>query len=127
MAAPKYSLAAVVLLSACAVADPAPDVDIENKLAACVAISSHTLLQQGEMPVLEMQLQQHAPTAECGCKSAISRYRSDQVIDGQPSPLLAGDFTFMGRQTLRLPLAVQQQLIAEGGRVRLQIGCASPD
>ena len=126
MAALRHSFISILFLASCAIAGESSSIKVENNLERCVTINSKNLIYFGDMPLLKMDISHISEIGNCGCKSAISSYTVFQTIAGHESLLMFGEFTFLGRKELNLPIAVQKQLIAKLADVKIVIACSNP-
>ena len=126
MAALRCGFISTLFLTSCAIAGESSDIYVENNLEKCVAINSKNLIYFGDMQFLKMNIRHISEIGNCGCKSAISSYTVFQTIEGHESLILLGEFTFLGRKKLTLPIAVHKQFIVKFTDVRIVISCANP-
>ena len=126
MAALRHSFISILFLATCAIAGESSDIYVENNLEKCVAINSKSLIYFGDMPILKMNIRHISNIGHCGCKSAISSYTVFQTIEGHESFIISGEFTFLERKELTLPIAVHKQFIVKFTDVRIVISCANP-
>ena len=126
MAVLRHSFISILFLASCAIAGESPDIYVENTLEKCVAINSKSLIYFGDMPLLKMNIRHISNIGNCGCKSAISSYTVFQTIEGHESFIMSGEFTFLGRKEVKLPIAVHKQFIVKFTDVRIAISCANP-
>jgi len=125
MAELKYSVLMLIALSACTQATTNTKITINNALSNCIKIDETKVVYSGEIPLLEISHQNIKKTSECGCKSAISQYTSELVMDGYNSKLLTAKFSF-GDGTSKIPLATSQKMIGNYG-VLVSFNCSAPD
>jgi hypothetical protein len=77
-------------------------------------ITGHSLTQGNEPVILSFELDTPENDADCPCKSPLIHYSASQIIDGQTSPLLEGNFSILGIKQIELPIAAQQRLAFTG-------------
>ena len=88
----KYSVLLFLVISTYAQAVSKTEVTINNTFSNCIQIDDTRVVYSGDIPLLEISHQQIKMTSECGCKSAISEYTSELVMDGYNSKLLTAKF-----------------------------------
>lgn len=121
----KYSVLLFLVISTYAQAVSKTEVTINNTLSNCIQIDDTRVVYSGDIPLLEISHQQIKMTSECGCKSAISEYTSELVMDGYNSKLLTAKFSF-GDGASKIPLAASQKMIDDYG-VLVSFNCSAPD
>lgn len=126
MAALKYSLLYIVVLTSCATAE-SYKVDIENSLSKCILIESSKLNLEEEIPSISLYYKTISQTGACGCKSALNSYSSYLNIDGNKSFLLTSKFTFIGSTSVNIPLSAQRKVLGNYSTFNLVIDCATED
>jgi hypothetical protein len=60
---------------------------------------------------------------ECGCKSALFKYRAYQSLDAIESELIQGYFTTLSRESLSIPVSAQEKIIYTKSPVRVIFSC----
>lgn len=121
----KYGILLCLVISTYAQAEFKSKVTINNNLSECIQIDNAGVIYSGDIPLLEVSHQQIKMTSECGCKSAISEYTSELVMDGYNSKLLTAKFSFED-SPFQIPLAASQKMIANYG-VLVSFNCSAPD
>ncbi|MBL4798111.1 MAG: DUF2195 family protein [Oleispira sp.] len=121
----KYSVLLFLVISIYAQAVSKTEVTINNALSDCIQIDETKVIYSGDIPLLEISHQNIKKTSECGCKSAVSEYTSELVMDGYNSKLLTAKFSFEG-SPFQIPLAASQKMIGNYG-VLVSFNCSAPD
>ena len=62
---------------------------------------------------------------ECGCKSALFKYRAYQSLDNIESELIQGYFTTLSRESLSLPVSAQKNSVYANNSIRVSFSCAA--
>lgn len=109
----KFSIIFALWLCTSAAADE-QNIQIKNSVDGCMKITGHSLAQENEPVILSLKLDAPANNANCPCKSSLIQYSASQIIDGQTSPLLEGNFSILGIKQIELPIAAQQRLAFTG-------------
>tara|TARA_R110001583_G_C5498038_1_gene395453 strand:+ start:326 stop:703 length:378 start_codon:yes stop_codon:yes gene_type:complete len=125
MAVLKYSLLLLSLIPVYSQAITSKEIVIENKLSSCINIKASEIFYVDGMPILEVSNQIIKPSSECGCRSLISEYSSNLVMDGYESRLLTAKLIFEGEKS-KFPLATSNKIIGDYS-VLIKISCALPD
>lgn len=126
MAAQRFKLIFILLVSSCAAANDLDAIKINNHLSACTAISKTEISTKNEIPVLRFDLEVKKPIAECGCKSALGYYTVHTANEAYKSYVLGGKIGLMTSGRKALPLAAEPRLINKKKLV-VDISCAQPD
>lgn len=121
----KYSVLLCIVISSFAQATSKIEVTINNMLSSCIQIDDAKIVYSGDVPLLEISHQQINTTSECGCKSAISEYTSELVMDGYNSQLLTAKFSFE-TSPFQIPLAASQNMMGDYG-VLVSFNCSAPN
>lgn len=121
----KYSLLLLSLIPVYSQAITSKDIVIENKLSNCIKIEAAEVFYVGGMPILKVSNQVIKPSSECGCRSLISQYSSNLVMDGFQSRLLTAKLIFEGENS-KLPLATSNNMIGDYG-ILIKFSCALAD
>ena len=121
----RYSLLLIFMVSACSQATSETKFSINNQLSNCIKIDNPEIIYKSGIPMLSASHQQLKPTAQCGCKSAISQYSSQLEMDGYNSELLTAKLTFRENQLI-IPLASSKEIIGDYS-VLVNFSCALPD
>jgi hypothetical protein len=125
MAVLKYSLLLLSLIPVYSQAITSKEIVIENKLSNCINIKASEVFNVDGMPILEVSNQIIKPSSECGCRSLISEYSSNLVMDGYESRLLTAKLIFEGEKS-KFPLATSNKMIGNYG-VLIKVSCALSD
>lgn len=121
----RYSLLLIFMVSACSQAAINTKVSINNQLSNCIKIDSSEVIDISGIPILSVSHQILNSTSQCGCKTAISQYSSQLVMDGYNSLLLTAKFK-LSNMPLMLPLATSKEIIGDYS-VLVNFSCALPD
>ena len=126
MAAPKYNLVLIssFLISVCAHSG-GTDILIDNQVKSCFTVAGQNL-HHGEALALNIKLGPSEKTHTCSCKAALYTYAAYQNNDGTRNNLIEGVFTSLNKERIRLPLAVQTQLIYKFEPLTVTFSCAQP-
>jgi len=111
-------------LSVCAEAVTHTKVTINNNLSKCIQIDNTEVVYSGDIPLLKISHEKIKTTYECGCKSSISEYTSQLMMDGYNSQLLTGKF-FWGLADSQIPIAGHKNMIGDYG-VLVSFNCSAP-
>lgn len=125
MAAQKYKLIASLLVVSCSSLSASPSLVLDNKISGCFVASKPEFQSSGEMTTVQISVSEPAKF-DCPCKTALVSYSATQTQQGNVSRLLSGSFTALGKETVVLPIAVQEQLIFKDSPVDLSFKCANP-
>lgn len=125
MAAQKYKLIASLLVVSCSNLNANPNLILHNNISGCFVASEPEFKASGEMSTAQISVSD-SEKFDCPCKSALVSYSATQTQQGNISTLLTGTFTTLGKETVVLPVAVQNQLIFKDSPVNLSFKCASP-
>jgi hypothetical protein len=100
-------------------------VAIEHRLKGCFTVAGQNL-HHGEGLALNIKLSASEKTHTCPCKAALYKYAAHKNNDGIGNNLIEGVFTSLNKERVRLPLAVQTQLIYKGEPLIVTFSCAQP-
>lgn len=125
MAVLKYSLLLLSLIPVYSQAITSKDILIENKLSNCITIEADEVFYVDGMPILKVSNQVIKPSSACGCRSLISEYSSNLIMDGYESHLLTAKLIFGGENS-KFPLATSNKMIGDYGML-IKISCALAD
>lgn len=121
----KYGILLCLVTSTYAQAESKPKVTINNNLSECIQIDNAGVIYNGDIPLLKISHKQTQAISECGCKSVISEYTSQLVMDGYNSQLLTAKFSF-GPSQFQIPIAANKKMIGDYG-VLISFNCSAPD
>jgi hypothetical protein len=124
--------AALLAATAAVAAEPAKialaQVRVENAVASCMALEPKEVQQSGSIVKLLADARFIKSTGECGCKSALLRYRVyAQAAPGQRVEWLSGAVSTMGSagsKTFEFVLSSDAS-IQQRNALILSIGCAA--
>lgn len=125
MAAPRFSILAIILLCSCAHSQPPKNVEAESLVDSCFTFSNITVDASKEPVIATASISQKTANTDCPCKSALMRYTAFQKSDDNTFELLSGQFSILGKERVILPIAVQKQLILPDNPIHLSLSCAS--
>ena len=100
-------------------------VTIDNNLTNCIRIANTNIIYSGDIPFLDISHEQIKTLSACGCKSAITEYKSYLLMDGYDSQLLVAKFSF-GSNYSQIPIASHKKMIGDYG-VLVSFNCSIPD
>lgn len=123
MAALKFNLIVLILLSSCAVTQKPLATQIFNKADGCF-ILTETGATLSDPVLLDISVKEQTST-ECPCKSTLLNYSVFQKMDGYENHLISGSFSPLNVVKLQLPLAVQSRLIVKNKPLVVNITCAT--
>lgn len=125
MAAPRFSVLAALLLSACAHSQAEKNIKVESLVDSCFTFSNITLDASKEPVLATASISQKTANTDCPCKSALMKYTAFQNKDGNIFNLLSGQFSTLGKESVVLPIAVQKQLIFPDTPIHLSVACSN--
>jgi hypothetical protein len=111
MAAQKFNLIVVFLVSSCAVAGNVDNINLNNQLSACTSLANTEISKEGEIPIFSFDLEVHKPIAECGCKSALGSYAVYTSSEEYKSYIIGGKIGFVASSRKYVPLSAEKNLI----------------
>lgn len=101
-------------------------IEVQNHLDKCVTVSNSGLTYHHEIPLLELAIKPISETGACGCKSAVSHYSVYSSSDAHEHWIMSGNFTFLGRENLQLPIAAQKHIIGNTQKIKITMDCSKP-
>lgn len=125
MAAPRFSILAIILLCSCAQSQPPKNVEVESLVDSCFTFNNITLDASKEPVLATASISQKTANTDCPCKSALMKYTAFQKKDGNTFNLLSGQFSILGKESVVLPIAVQKQLIFPDTPIHLSVSCSN--
>lgn len=124
MAELKYSILAALLFLSFSCASQAPsNIELDNTIKGCFTLTKSQLEMKEELATLRLTITQPHSGTDCPCKSAIVNFRSYQNNNSGINYLLSGNFTTIGRDSVLLPVFVQDQLVFSDVPVKIVLSC----
>lgn len=124
MAASRFSIFALCLLSFCVYAQHQKNIEVESQVDDCFSFDNIAIDEGKELVLLNGRINLKAANANCPCKSAVMKYSAFQKKDGSSFNLLSGQFSILGKKSVTLPIAVQKQLIFPDMPIYLSLSCS---
>jgi hypothetical protein len=126
MAAQKFKLIVVFLVSSCAVAGNLDNIKINNQLSTCASFANAEISKEGAIPIFSFDLEVHKPIAECGCKSALGSYAVYSSSEEYKAYIIGGKVGFVASSRKHIPLSAEHNLIKKRELI-VEFSCAQPD
>jgi len=125
MATSRLEALAIILLCFSAHSQSQQNIKMESLVDGCFTFQN-IIVDATKEPVLATALiKTKTENADCPCKSAVIKYSAFQKKDGNTVNLLSGQFSILGKESVVLPIAVQQQLIFPDTPIHLSLACSN--